>query len=173
MGIIMGYEGKTPAIGEGVFIAPNAAVVGDVTLGKCANIWFGANVRGDLQPIKIGDFTNVQDNATIHVMSDTPTEIGDHVTIGHNALVHCRRIGNNCLIGMGSILLGYSEIGDNCIIGAGTLLTQYKKLPSNSLIYGNPAKIIRALREDELEALRESALDYYEIAKKYMNAELL
>ena len=107
----------------------------------------------------------------MHVMGDAPTEIGNYVTIGHNCIVHCRRIGNNSMIGMGSIILGYSEIGDNCIIGAGTLLTQHKKIPNNCLVYGNPAKIIRATRDDEIEALRASAMHYFDYAKAY-EAEL-
>ena len=101
-------------------------------------------------------------------MGDTPTEIGNYVTVGHNAIVHCRSIGDDCLIGMGSIILGYSEIGNNCIIGAGTVITQYKKIPNNSLVFGNPAKIMRALREDEIVALRASAMHYYECAKEYV-----
>ena len=172
MGIVMPFEGKMPKIGEDVFIAPTAAVIGDVELGKGSSVWFGATVRGDLQPIKIGEYCNIQDNATVHIMGDSVTEIGNYVTIGHNSLVHCRRIGDNCLIGMGSIILGYSEIGENCIIGAGTLLTQYKKIPRNSLIYGNPAKIIRALRDDEIEAVKNSTIDYHKLAMKYLTEEL-
>ena len=168
MGFITSYQGASPVIGEGVFIAPTASVIGNVTLGEGASIWFGSVVRGDLQPITIGKFTNVQDNSTIHVMGDIPTHIGDYVTIGHNTIIHCRSIGNNCLIGMGSNILGYSEIGDNCIIGAGTLLTQHKKIPSNSLVYGNPAKIVRSLRDDEIEALHGSAMHYNEMAQIYI-----
>ena len=156
---ILPYKGMAPKIANGVFIAPTASVVGDVTIGTGSSIWFGATIRGDFQPISIGAFTNIQDNTTIHVMGDTPTELGNYVTVGHNCIIHCRSIGNNCLIGMGSIILGYSEIGDNCIIGAGTLLTQHKKIPNNCLI--------RAIREDELEALRESAMHYYDCAKNY------
>ena len=168
---VMPYKGKEPQIANGVFIAPTASIVGDVTIGTGSSIWFGATVRGDFQPISIGAFTNVQDNTTVHVMGDVPTEIGNYVTIGHNCIVHCRTIGNNCLIGMGSIILGYSEIGDNCIIGAGTLLTQHKKIPHNCLVYGNPAKIIRAIRDDEIEALRESAMHYFKGGRNY-EAEL-
>jgi len=105
-------------------------------------------------------------------MANVPTEIGDDVTIGHNAIIHARKIGNNCLVGMGSIILGYTEIGDNVVIGAGTMITQHKKIPSNSLVYGNPAQIIRALREDEIEALHDSALDYRKVAENY-KAEML
>ena len=168
MGFITSYKGVVPTIGEGVFIAPTASVIGNVILGEGSSVWFGSVVRGDLQPITIGKFSNVQDNSTIHVMGDTPTEIGDFVTIGHNTIIHCKRIGSNCLIGMGSNLLGYSEIGDNCIIGAGTLLTQHKKIPSNSLVYGNPAKIVRSLRDDEIEALHDSAMHYNEMARNYI-----
>ena len=171
MGIVMPFEGKMPKIGESVYIAPTGAVIGDVELGKGSSVWFGATVRGDLQPITIGEYCNIQDNATIHIMGDSRTDIGNYVTIGHNCLVHCRYIGDNCLIGMGSIILGYSEIGENCIIGAGTLLTQYKKIPHNSLVYGNPAKIIRALRDDEIEAIKTSTIEYHELAMKYLRNE--
>ena len=171
MDYILPYQSSMPTIGQDVFVAPTASVVGDVSIGKGSSVWFGAVVRGDFQPVRIGEYCSIQDNATVHVMGDVPTEIGNYVTIGHNAIVHCRHIGDNCLIGMGSIVLGYSEIGENCIIGAGTLLTQYKKIPSNSLVYGNPARIIRALREDEIEALRESAMNYHIVAKRYMGKE--
>ena len=168
MGFVMPYQSKAPQLDPSVFIAPTAAVVGDVTIGENSSIWFGTVVRGDYQPVKIGTYTNIQDNATVHVMGDTPTEIGNYVIIGHNALIHSRKIGDHCLIGMGSVLLGYTEIGENCIIGAGSLLAQRKKIPPNSLVYGNPAKIIRSLRDDEIEALHESALNYYSFAQKYM-----
>lgn len=164
---IMPYKSVSPQIADNVFLAPTATIVGDVTLGEGSSVWFGSVVRGDFQPIRIGKYTNIQDNATVHVMGDVPTEIGDYVTIGHNVIAHCRKIGNNSLIGMGSIVLGYSEIGENCIIGAGTLLTQHKKIPANSLVYGNPARIIRALRDDEIEAVRESAIHYSEMAAAY------
>ena len=164
---ILPYKGIQPRVASGVFIAPTAAVVGDVVIGNGSSVWFSSSVRGDFQPMRIGCFTNIQDNTTVHVMGDVPTEIGNYVTIGHNCIVHCRRIGNNSLIGMGSIILGYSEIGDNCIIGAGTLLTQHKKIPNNCLVYGNPAKIIRATRDDEIEALRASAMHYFDCAKAY------
>lgn len=165
------YNSVMPKLGKNVFVAPNASVVGNVTLGDDSSIWFGAVVRGDFQPIIIGKGSNIQDNATIHVMGDKPTIIGDSVIIGHNAIIHCAHIGNNCLIGMGSIVLGYSEIGDNVIIGSGSLLTQHKKIPSNSLVFGNPAKIIRSLRDDEIAALTASAVNYHEMAEHYM-AEL-
>lgn len=172
MSTIIPYDSVAPKIDDSVFIAPTAAVIGDVEIGEGSSLWFSTVVRGDFQSIKIGRNTDIQDNATIHVMADVPTEIGNEVIIGHNAIVHARKIGNNCLIGMGSIILGYTEIGDNVIIGAGTMLTQHKKIPSNSLVYGNPAQLIRSLREDEIQALHESAMNYQKIAEKY-KAELL
>ena len=172
MSYIIPYKSVAPKIDPSVFLAPSATVVGDVEIGAGASIWFNAVVRGDFQPLRIGKNTNVQDNAVIHVMANVPTEIGDDVTIGHNAIIHARKIGNNCLVGMGSIILGYTEIGDNVVIGAGTMITQHKKIPSNSLVYGNPAQIIRALREDEIEALHDSALDYRKVAENY-KAEML
>lgn len=123
------YKGQMPDVAEDAFIAPTASVVGDVKVGAGTNIWFGSVVRGDVNSVVIGKHTNVQDNATIHTMSDAPTIIGDHVTIGHNAVVHCSKVGSNCLIGMGSVLIGYSEIGDNCVIGADTFIAQHKKNP--------------------------------------------
>ena len=172
MSYIIPYKSVAPKIDPSVFLAPTATVAGDVEIGEGASIWFNVVIRGDFQPIRIGKNTNVQDNAVIHVMANVPTEIGDEVTIGHNAIIHARKIGNNCLVGMGSILLGYTEIGDNVVIGAGTMITQHKKIPSNSLVYGNPAQIIRALREDEIEALHDSALDYRKVAENY-KAEML
>ena len=167
MGLMIPYKGKRPKVDPSVFIAPTACVAGNVTIGRDSSIWFGAVVRGDFQPIQIGRCTNIQDNATIHTMSDAPTIIGDHVTIGHNAVVHCSKVGSNCLIGMGSVLIGYSEIGDNCVIGADTFIAQHKKIPSGCLVYGNPAKIIRELREDELEALKASTENYYRLGQIY------
>ena len=165
--MILPYRGKAPVIDPTVFLAPMAAVIGDVTIGAGSSVWFGAVVRGDFQPITIGQNTNIQDNATIHVMRDVPVHIGNNVLIGHNAVVHCSRVGDNTLIGMGSIVMGYSEIGENVVIGAGTFLPQHKKIPSNSLVFGNPAQIVRALRDDEIEALQEAVENYANLGVEY------
>ncbi|WP_276724174.1 gamma carbonic anhydrase family protein [Selenomonas noxia] len=165
--MILPYRGKAPVIDPTVFLAPMAAVIGDVTIGAGSSVWFGAVVRGDFQPITIGQNTNIQDNATIHVMRDVPVHIGNNVLIGHNAVVHCSRVGDNTLIGLGSIVMGYSEIGENVVIGAGTFLPQHKKIPSNSLVFGNPAQIVRALRDDEIEALQEAAENYANLGVEY------
>lgn len=161
------FKGQMPDVAGDVFIAPTASVIGDVKLGEGTSVWFGAVIRGDVNSVVVGRHTNVQDNATIHTMSDASTVIGDHVTIGHNAVIHCSKVGSNCLLGMGSVLIGYSEIGDNCVIGANTFIAQHKKIPAGSLVYGNPAKIVRELREDELEALKASTDNYYRLGQIY------
>ena len=121
MAIIMPYKSAAPKIDESVYLAPTAVVTGDVTIEEGTSIWFGAVVRGDFQPIKIGKNTNIQENATIHVMHDHPTTIGEGVSIGHNAVIHSKSIGDHTLIGMGAIIMGDTVIGENVVIGAGTM----------------------------------------------------
>jgi len=167
-GVIMPYKSVMPSIDPSVFVAPTATVIGNVTIGEGANIWFNTVLRGDIQSITVGKYTNIQDNSTVHVMGDQPTVIGDYVTIGHNAVIHCNKIGDNCLIGMGAVLLGYCEIGENTIIGAGAVVTQHKKIPPNSLVVGSPGHIVRPLLDDEIEALHQSAVRYNLLAQQYM-----
>lgn len=166
---IIPYKGKMPRIGKNVFIAPTATIIGDVTIGDDSSIWYNTVLRGDMNAIVLGKCTNVQDNTTIHVMACKPTIIGDYVTVGHNVVMHCDSVGNNCLIGMGSILLGMCTIGENSIIGAGTLVTHKAHLPSNSMIFGSPYKIKRELHEDEIEAIHQSALNYHLLATNYVS----
>lgn len=169
--MIYTYKSHTPKIAKTALVHPSAIIIGDVTIGEHSTVWPGAVLRGDLQPIVVGDYTNIQDNVTVHVMTDAPIHIGSYVTIGHNAVIHCSKVGDNTLIGMGAILLGYGEVGHNSVVGAGTLITEHKKLPNNSMIYGTPAKVIRALREDEINALHESAIHYNLLAQNYKNEE--
>ena len=167
MSIIMPYNGKAPRIAPDVFIAPTAVVAGDVEIGAGSSVWFGASVRGDFQPIRIGKYTNIQDNCTIHVMGSHGLDIGDEVIIGPNCVIHSNKIGSGTMIGMGSILLGYTEIGENVIITPGSLIPEGRKIPSGSLVMGEPAQLIRSLRDDEIEALQASAHQYHQIANQY------
>ena len=146
-----------------IFIAPGAHVVGDVHLGENVGIWYNAVVRGDTNSITIGDNSNVQDNTTVHTDSDFPVHIGKGVTIGHNAIVHGCTIGDNTVIGMGSILLSGAVIGENCIIGAGSLITGKMRIPDNSIAFGNPAKIIRTVTAEEIKANQDNAAHYVEL----------
>lgn len=164
---LVSYQGVSPTIDEDVFLAKGAYIIGDVTISQGANIWFNTVIRGDVHPIKIGSYTNIQDNCTIHVMHDHPTVIGDYVTVGHGVVLHACHVQNNCLIGMGAIILSYSEIGENCIIGAGTLITEHKKIPPNSLVMGSPGKVVRTLTSEEIQAIRDSATHYYDESQKY------
>jgi len=161
------YNGILPKVDSDVFLANGAYIIGDVTIASKANIWFNTVIRGDVHPITIGSYTNIQDNSTIHVMHDHPTVIEDYVTVGHGAILHACHIASNCLIGMGAIILSYSEIGENCIIGAGALITEHKKIPPNSLVMGSPGKVVRSITEAEIQAIRTSALTYYAEGQKY------
>jgi carbonic anhydrase/acetyltransferase-like protein (isoleucine patch superfamily) len=164
---LISYQGIAPKVHENVFLAHGAYIIGDVTIADHANIWFNTVIRGDVHPITIGEYTNIQDNCTIHVMHDHPTVIEDYVTVGHGAILHACHIASNCLIGMGASILSYAEIGENCIIGAGTLITEHKKIPPNSLVMGSPGKVVRTVTAEEIEAIRVSALNYYKEAQKY------
>lgn len=164
---LISYKGVIPKIEDNVFLANGAYIIGDVTIASHANIWFNTVIRGDVHPISIGNYTNIQDNSTIHVMHDHETIIEDYVTVGHGVILHACHIGSNCLIGMGSTILSYAEIGENCIIGAGCLITEHKKIPPNSLVMGAPGKVIRTVTEEEIKTIRESALNYYKESLHY------
>ena len=153
-------------IDKSVFIAPGAQIIGDVQIGKDSAIWYNAVVRGDSCTIKIGECTNIQDLACLHVDKKYSLEIGNNVTIGHSAIVHGCKVGNNVLIGMGAIIMNGAKIGNNCIIGAGALVTENVVIPDGSMVYGSPAKIIRNLTEDEKAGILENARIYVEHARK-------
>jgi len=146
---------------EDVLICDGACVVGDVTLEKGVSVWYNAVIRGDNGAVSIGADTNVQDCAVIH----NPTTIGRGCTIGHSAIVHGCTVGDNCLIGMGSIVLDGAKIGDNCLVGAGSLVTGKMDAPAGSMILGRPAKVVRPLTEAEIEDLRASKVEYLELTE--------
>lgn len=147
------------------FVTENATIIGRVTLKKGASVWYNAVLRADLADIIVGEYTNIQDNCVVHVDYDTPTIIGNYVTVGHGAILHACKIGNNTLIGMGAVVLDRAIIPNNCLVGAGTLVPPGKTFPEGSLILGNPAKVVRTLTEEEIKHLAQHALGYYEIWK--------
>jgi carbonic anhydrase/acetyltransferase-like protein (isoleucine patch superfamily) len=155
---------KKPVLGKGAYIARGAVVVGDVTLGDGASVWYNAVLRGDINRIVIGDHSNIQDNSVIHLADDFPCVVGNYVTVGHAAIVHACRIGDECLIGMGAVVLDGAEVGAQCLIGARALVTQNVKIPAGSLVLGSPAKIVRALTDEERADLKYWAAKYSENA---------
>ena len=158
---------KVATVDDAVFVAPSAAVIGRVTLGRDVNIWFGAVLRGDGNTITVGDRTNVQDNAVIHVDSDATCAISAEVTIGHSAVVHGCRVGDRSLIGIGATILSHALIGRYCIVGAGALITERKQFADGSLIIGAPARRAREVTEAERRMLERSAAHYVELGKRY------
>lgn len=163
--MIKAVNGKEPIICASSFVAENAAVVGEVTIGDNSSIWYGVAIRSDMDKTTIGNNTNIQENSTVHNDFGIPTIIGDSVTIGHNCVIHGCEISDNVLIGMGSIILNGAKIGKNTIIGAGSLVTQNKEIPEGVLCMGSPAKVIRELSEEEKLSITQSAKHYIELAE--------
>ncbi len=171
MSEILTFEGATPTLGEDVYIAEGARVIGNVELGDQASVWYNSVLRGDLEKITVGARTNIQDGTVIHIESGQfATHIGEGVTIGHKALVHACTIGDNCLIGMGSIILDGAVIEDNCLVAAGAVVTPGKTFPAGSLILGSPARAVRELSDEEIEGFRESAAHYVELARRHRDS---
>jgi carbonic anhydrase/acetyltransferase-like protein (isoleucine patch superfamily) len=154
------YLRKPPALGRGVYIARGAVVLGDVTLGDHASVWYNAVVRGDINRIVIGANTNIQDNAVVHLADEFPCLLGAWVTVGHSAVVHACTVGDESLIGMGAVVLDGAVIGRQCLVGAKAVVTPGTQIPDGSLVLGAPAKISRALTEKERGGLRVWAEKY-------------
>lgn len=165
--MIREFEGIKPEIHESVYVSESAEIIGKVSIGENSSVWYTSVIRGDDEYIKIGKNTNIQDGTVIH--GELKTEIGDNVTIGHRAIVHGAKVGNNSLIGMGAILLDGVEIGEFSIVGAGALVTSGKKFPDGMLIIGSPAKAVRELTDEEKKGLLRSADMYVETAEKHKN----
>jgi carbonic anhydrase/acetyltransferase-like protein (isoleucine patch superfamily) len=153
-----------------VCIAPGAVVVGDVTLGEQASVWFNATLRGDVESITVGARSNIQEGCILHADPGYPTVIGADVTVGHGAVVHGARVGDNCIVGIRAVLLNGSVVGENSIVGACALLTEGKVYPPNSLILGMPARVVRELTPGEIAANRSSAARYVERAAAFSQA---
>ena len=165
--MIQEFEGKKPQVHETVFVAATAEVIGDAVIGEGSSVWPGAVIRGDLAPIRIGENSSMQDNCVIHGDPGILTTIKDFVSIGHGAIVHGATVGSNCIIGMGSILLNGCDIGENSIVGAGAVVKEGEKIPPKSLAVGIPAKVVRSLTEEDIQKIRQNALEYVELAKKH------
>ena len=150
-----------------VYIMESAEIVGDVTIGENSSVWNKAVIRGDESPIRIGKRTNIQDMCVIHAERHIPIEIRDNVTIGHSAVIHCRRIGSNCLIGMGAMLLDNVEIGEYSIIGAGTVVAENTKIPSRSVVMGVPGKVVRQINDLDIKRIKNAAQDYLHLSKSH------
>lgn len=161
------YLGRAPDTARAAFVAPNATVLGDVTLGPLSSVWYGCVLRGDINTIAIGEGTNIQDLTMVHLADDFGVKVGRYCTVGHSAIVHACTIGDECLVGMGATILDGAEIGDRCIIGANALVTQRFVAPPGSLILGSPAKVVRALTADEQAGIRRWAEKYIEVARAH------
>ncbi|WP_315078722.1 gamma carbonic anhydrase family protein [uncultured Clostridium sp.] len=164
--MIKNFLNNMPNISENVYISETSVIIGDVVIKENSNIWFGAVIRGDEQSISIGCETNIQENVVIHGDGENKVIIGDGVTIGHGAIIHGCTIDDNVLIGMGAIILNGAKISKNSIVAAGSLITQNKEFEEGALILGNPAKVIRKLTQEEIQANKESSLTYVNLAKK-------
>ncbi|MGB6117342.1 MAG: gamma carbonic anhydrase family protein [Mesorhizobium sp.] len=152
---------------DSVFVAPDAAVVGNVHVGKDVSIWFGVAIRGDNERITIGSSSNVQEHTVMHTDPGFKLTIGENCTIGHRAMLHGCTIGDNSLVGMGAIILNGAKIGNNCLVGAGALVTEGKEFPDNSLIVGSPAKAVRELTEEQAARLKMSAKHYVANGRRF------
>jgi len=171
--MIYRFVDREPSLPEEYYVADNATVIGDVTLCNQSSVWFGAVLRGDIEPITVGERSNIQDNSVAHTSRNYPVVLGNDVTVGHKVTLHGCRVGNNCLIGMGAILLDGCEIGDNCIIGAGTVVAQNRKIPAGSLAVGTPAKVIRTLSEEDALTIRKFADRYVLLQARYRKGALV
>ena len=161
------YFAREPDIHPSAFVAPGAVVIGDVTLGENASVWFHATLRGDINAIRIGAGSNIQDGSVIHLADDFPTIVGEYVTCGHKAILHACTIGDEVLVGMGAILLDGVEVGARSIIGANALVTQHTKIPPGSLVLGSPAKVVKQLDLEDQRALKSWAEKYVQLSRIY------
>ncbi len=166
--MIHSFQNKTPKIPSTVFVAPSADVIGDVEMGNDSSVWFNTVIRGDVNFIRIGERTNIQDLSMLHVTRKThPLVIGNEVTVGHHVTLHGCTIGNRILIGMGAVILDGAQVSDDAMVGAGALITEGMTVPPFTLALGVPAKIKRTLTEEEIAFLKKSAQNYVDLGKRY------
>ncbi|MBI5215952.1 MAG: gamma carbonic anhydrase family protein [Ignavibacteriae bacterium] len=166
--MIHSFKGITPKIHPSVFLVESAEIIGDVEIGKESSVWFNAVIRGDVNYIRIGENTNIQDGCILHVRHETyPLILGSHITVGHGAILHACTIQDTCLIGMGAIVMDNALVESYSLIAAGTVVMENMKVPSGVLVAGVPGKIVRRLRDDERKMIEDSASNYKEYVKQY------
>lgn len=168
--MIYSLKGKAPVINKNVgFIAPSADLIGSITIAEGVNIWFNVVIRADVDSISIGKNTNIQDCSVVHTDFGFPTSMGEGITVGHGAIVHGCTIGDNCLIGMGAVVLNGVEVGEDSLIGAGSLVPQGMKIPPRSLVLGSPAKVVKELKPGMIEAIRKNGAVYLSNSADYLD----
>ncbi len=163
---------KKPQVEASAYIAPSADVVGEVKIGEKASIWHHATLRGDVDSIEVGAYSNIQDNCVLHVSTGTPCIVGNYVTVGHSAILHSCQIGDYSLVGMGAIVLDGAKVGEHVLIGAGSMVTKNKEIPDGCLVLGSPAKVVRKLTEEEIAYMEESAQHYIDAAEAFLSGEI-
>lgn len=161
------YRATKLTIDPTAFIAPGAALVGEVTVGRDASVWFQATLRGDMEPITLGAESNVQDGCVVHVDHGRPTIIGDRVTLGHGAIVHASVIEDDVLVAMKAVILSGCHVGRNCLVGAGAVVPEGTVVPEGSLVLGVPGRVVRTLRPDEIERVHTNARAYVDLSRAY------
>ncbi|MGB3069139.1 MAG: gamma carbonic anhydrase family protein [Ottowia sp.] len=160
-------DGTSPQVAPSAWIADSAEVIGNVTLGPDASVWFGCVLRGDTESMSVGEGSNIQDLTVMHADHGKPLTVGKYVTVGHKVMLHGCTIGDESLIGIGAVVLNGAKIGKNCLVGAGSLVTEGKEFPDGSMIMGVPARVVRQLTPEQIEGLRNSARHYIENARKF------
>lgn len=166
--MLLPYRDSFPALGQGAFVAPDASLIGDVTIGEDASVFFQCVLRGDINAIRIGARSNIQDHTTVHLASDVPTLVGEDVSVGHRCILHACTVKDRVLVGMGSILMDNAVIGEDSIVGAGTLVPKGKVFPPGSLILGSPARLVRPLTEEEKASIPALARKYVGVKNEYL-----
>jgi carbonic anhydrase/acetyltransferase-like protein (isoleucine patch superfamily) len=166
--MILTLAGRTPRIAAGAYIAPSADVIGDVDIGENASIWFQCVLRGDIEPIRIGANSNIQDGTIVHTMAGSPVVVADWVTVGHRAVLHGCTVESHCLIGMGAVLLNNVRVGEGSIVAAGALVVEDTVIPPHSLFMGVPAKLRRALKETEQAFIDMHSIHYLQYKDEYL-----
>jgi carbonic anhydrase/acetyltransferase-like protein (isoleucine patch superfamily) len=166
--MILTLAGRTPQIGESVYVAPSADVIGEVALAENSSVWFQCVLRGDIEPIRVGANSNIQDGTVVHTMKGAPAIVGEWVTVGHRAVLHGCTVEDHCLIGMGAVLLNNVRVGEGSIVASGALVAENTVIPPRSLYMGVPAKFKRAITDDELAFIDMHATNYLRYKKEYL-----